>query len=122
MDFFRIGPLTDDGRNFSDPSLARTGTAKREVSEWHRMTADALKDCNKRYLAQLAKEQGITGWHAMRKDQLIRALSLPRSVPAHKKAKTASRPQATPHRKPAAEPPGARGRATPHPAPAIPSH
>jgi len=45
------------------------------------MTADALKDCNKRHLAQLAKEQGITGWHAMRKDQLIRALSLPRSGP-----------------------------------------
>ena len=40
------------------------------------MTVDALKDCNKRDLAQLAKEQGITGWHAMRKDQLIRALSL----------------------------------------------
>ena len=40
------------------------------------MTVDALKDCNKRHLAQLAKEQGIVGWHAMRKDQLIRALSL----------------------------------------------
>ncbi|MFI5459616.1 MAG: DUF4912 domain-containing protein [Isosphaerales bacterium] len=46
------------------------------------MTADALKDCNKRRLAQLAKEKGITGWHAMRKDQLIRALSLPRSAPS----------------------------------------
>ena len=42
------------------------------------MTVDALKDCNKRHLAQLAKEQGITGWHAMRKDQLIKALSVPR--------------------------------------------
>ena len=39
------------------------------------MTAEALNDCNKRDLAQLAKEKGITGWHAMRKDQLIRALS-----------------------------------------------
>jgi hypothetical protein len=44
------------------------------------MTADALKDCNKRHLARLAKEKGISGWHAMRKDQLIRALSLPRNV------------------------------------------
>lgn len=39
------------------------------------MTVDTLKDCNKKYLAQLAKDQGIVGWHAMRKDQLIRALS-----------------------------------------------
>jgi hypothetical protein len=41
------------------------------------MTADALKDWNKKDLAQLAKEQGIPGWHAMRKDQLIRALTRP---------------------------------------------
>ena len=40
------------------------------------MTVEALKDCNKKYLAQMAKDQGIVGWHAMRKDQLIRALSL----------------------------------------------
>jgi hypothetical protein len=45
------------------------------------MTADALKDCNKRRLAQLAKERGIAGWHAMRKDQLLRALSPARSDP-----------------------------------------
>ncbi len=42
------------------------------------MTVDALKDCNKKHLAQLAKEQGIIGWHAMRKDQLIKALSVAR--------------------------------------------
>ena len=41
------------------------------------MTVDTLKDCNKKVLAQMAKDQGIAGWHAMRKDQLIRALSLP---------------------------------------------
>src|SRR4051794_10327452 len=46
-------------------------------TEWPRMTVDSLKDCNKKYLAQLAKDQGIVGWHAMRKDQLIRALSVP---------------------------------------------
>ena len=49
------------------------------VLEWLRMTADALKDCNKKNLAQMAKEQGISGWHAMRKDQLIRALTVTRS-------------------------------------------
>src|SRR3954447_19028223 len=39
------------------------------------MTVDSLKDCNKKVLARMAKEQGIVGWHAMRKDQLIRALT-----------------------------------------------
>jgi hypothetical protein len=53
------------------------------------MTAEALNERNKRDLAQLAKEKGITGWHAMRKDQLIRALSATRSAPgkARKKKK-----------------------------------
>src|SRR5215469_1962676 len=50
-----------------------------EMLEWYRMIAETLKGCNKRHLAQMAKEQGIVGWHAMRKDQLIRALSHPRS-------------------------------------------
>jgi len=45
------------------------------------MIAETLKGCNKRHLAQMAKEQGIAGWHAMRKDQLIRALTHPRSSP-----------------------------------------
>jgi uncharacterized protein len=45
-------------------------------TEWPRMTVESLKDCNKKALAQLAKDQGIVGWHAMRKDQLIRALSV----------------------------------------------
>ena len=76
QEVFRIGPLTDECRTQSHSSLAEAGRATRGVSEWHRMTADALKDCNKRHLAQMAKEKGITGWHAMRKDQLIRALSL----------------------------------------------
>jgi hypothetical protein len=38
----------------------------------------------------MAKEQGIAGWHAMRKDQLIRALTHPRSSPrAHGRRKAA---------------------------------
>src|SRR4029077_9353841 len=102
-------------------------TGRRGVSEWYRMTVDALKDCNKKHLAQLAKEQGITGWHAMRKDQLIRALSLPRSAPIPTRAKPGSRPDAPSRRKPAASSgsPGASGRATPpgtqHAAPAAPA-
>lgn len=53
------------------------------------MTVDALKDCNKKHLAQLAKDRGISGWHAMRKDQLIRALSAPRAAA---RSKSGTRP------------------------------
>ena len=48
------------------------------------MTVETLKDCNKKVLAQMAKDQGIPGWHAMRKDQLIRALTVAQSVPKKK--------------------------------------
>jgi hypothetical protein len=51
------------------------------------MTADALNDCSKRHLAQLAKEKGINGWHAMRKDQLIKALTSARSSASNTKKK-----------------------------------
>jgi len=39
------------------------------------MTVDSLKDSNKKLLARMAKDRGVVGWHAMRKDQLIRALA-----------------------------------------------
>jgi len=39
-----------------------------------RMTAASLKEKPVRDLARLAKQHGVTGWHSMRKDQLIRAL------------------------------------------------
>src|SRR5262249_19334547 len=61
------------------------------VSEWYRMTVDALKDCNKKHLAKLAKDRGIAGWHAMRKDQLIRALSVPRSSATAAKSRSKSK-------------------------------
>jgi uncharacterized protein len=64
-------------RSLSDP---RPAQAPRMETEWPRMTVDSLKDCNKKYLAQLAKDQGIVGWHAMRKDQLIRALAAPQAT------------------------------------------
>ena len=76
--------------NYIHPSRWPAGQ-RRGVSEWHRMTADALKECNKRRLAQLAQDKGIAGWHAMRKDQLIRALSASRSAPS-KVAKKKPRP------------------------------
>ncbi len=70
------------------------------------MTVESLKDCNKKYLAQVAKDKGIVGWHAMRKDQLIRALTV---VPTGKKGS-----------KPAPAEPALR-RPTPAPAPATPA-
>jgi hypothetical protein len=63
------------------------------------MTADALKDCNKRRLAQMAKELGVIGWHAMRKDQLIRALSLPPTGSSSPPKKALSPSNAASHRK-----------------------
>lgn len=59
------------------------------------MTAETLKDCNKKHLAQMAKERGILGWHAMRKDQLIRALTVARGAPSKGKLaeKAAKLPQ-----------------------------
>lgn len=65
------------------------------------MTVETLKDCNKKALAQMAKDRGITGWHAMRKDQLIRVLSTPAPKPAssRKTAKPAPPPPTKPVRK-----------------------
>src|SRR3954447_15587150 len=62
------------------PTRSRPRVTRVET-EWPRMTVDSLKDCNKKVLARMAKEQGIVGWHAMRKDQLIRAL-VPTVAPA----------------------------------------
>ncbi|MBM4023128.1 MAG: DUF4912 domain-containing protein, partial [Planctomycetes bacterium] len=38
------------------------------------MTIASLKEKPVRDLARLAKQHGVSGWHSMRKDQLIRAL------------------------------------------------
>jgi uncharacterized protein len=76
----------------SHSSLVVAERAERGVLEWHRMTAEALKECNKRRLAQLARDKGIAGWHAMRKDQLIRALSVSRPSPSKNAKKKKARP------------------------------
>src|SRR5579864_9244572 len=57
------------------------------------MTVDTLKDCNKKVLAQMAKDRGIVGWHAMRKDQLIRALAPASKKVAGKAKNTAEKPK-----------------------------
>ncbi len=38
------------------------------------MTASTLRSCTIKDLARMAKRRGVNGWHAMRKDQLVRAL------------------------------------------------
>ena len=77
------------------------------------MNAEALNDCNKKHLAQLAKEKGITGWHAMRKDQLIRALAKSRSTAAgnRKKKKALKAAVASRRKKTAAAEATGRGKA-----------
>jgi len=63
------------------------------------MTVDSLKDCNKKVLARMAKELGVVGWHAMRKDQLIRALApMPTKRGTPKPVEKVATPRrATPH-------------------------
>ena len=65
------------------------------------MTVESLKDCNKKHLAQLAKDQGIVGWHAMRKDQLIRALAVAPAARKGPKAAVKPMPTSAPAKRPA---------------------
>ncbi|MEX0866005.1 MAG: DUF4912 domain-containing protein [Pirellulales bacterium] len=37
-------------------------------------TAASLKECTCKDLAEMAKKEGVSGWHSMRKDQLVTAL------------------------------------------------
>jgi hypothetical protein len=39
------------------------------------MTPEKLRDYSKKELAEMAKEKGIRGWHAMRKEQLVEVLA-----------------------------------------------
>jgi len=54
------------------------------------MTRDQLQACTKKKLLNLARQQGIAGWHGMTKDELVSALtrrsrsSSPRKSPASK--------------------------------------
>ena len=55
------------------------------------MTASTLRSYTIKDLAQLAKRRGVNGWHSMRKDQLVRALS---------RIAKAKSPEAKPAKKP----------------------
>lgn len=86
------------------------------------MTAESLKDCNKKALAQLAKDQGIVGWHAMRKDQLIKALTAapaPGKKGAGKSSPAKAAPPAPPRRQGGGGGPALAG-AAPRPLTVIP--
>lgn len=39
------------------------------------MTRTELRDCTRKQLVELAREQGISGWHGMKKEELIDALA-----------------------------------------------
>ena len=39
------------------------------------MTVDELKSQTRKDLAGMARNRGVAGWHAMRKDELVKALS-----------------------------------------------
>jgi uncharacterized protein len=43
------------------------------------MTRDQLQVCTKKTLIDMARQQGIAGWHGMTKDQLVRALARSRT-------------------------------------------
>jgi hypothetical protein len=45
-----------------------------EAEEAQFMTAQTLRSQSLKSLTQLARKRGVQGWHAMRKDQLVRAL------------------------------------------------
>lgn len=60
------------------------------------MTSDQLQARTKKDLVDLAKNRGITGWHSMRKDELIQAIirhSQPPKSTARKTAEPKPRPQ-----------------------------
>ena len=49
----------------------------RVVAGWPGMNLERLEDCCKKELARMARDQGVIGWHAMRKEELIQVLTLP---------------------------------------------
>src|SRR6266511_2958195 len=55
------------------------------------MTKDQLQSRTKKDLAHMARRQGVAGWHAMRKEELIEALAP--SSGKNKKKPVRSRPQ-----------------------------
>ncbi|MFM8892042.1 MAG: Rho termination factor N-terminal domain-containing protein, partial [Planctomycetia bacterium] len=83
------------------------------------MTSASLKDKSVRDLARLAKQHGVAGWHAMRKDQLIRALV--RKARTRQPVAAAARTIPLQPTTVAAQPPRPRGQAVPRPASSDPA-
>src|SRR5947209_6526124 len=54
------------------------------------MTRDQLQACTKKVLADMARQQGVVGWHGMRKDELVEALA-DRGRKARRKAARAAK-------------------------------
>lgn len=71
------------------------------------MTSEVLKARSRKSLATLARRQGVSGWHSMTKDELVRTLlRLARTKPAASAA--TRRAAAKPARQPATRTPAAR--------------
>src|SRR5262249_45018990 len=67
--------------------------------EWIRMTREQLQASSKKTLIDLARKQGIAGWHGMTKDELIAALlKRSRSSAARKPAARKPAPPISPSR------------------------
>ena len=61
------------------------------------ITAASLREYTRKDLAQMAKKQGVAGWHAMRKDQLVRALA--RAARSKRRASSSARKSSKPKTK-----------------------
>ncbi len=57
------------------------------------ITATSLREYTVKDLGQMAKEKGVSGWHSMRKDQLIRALVRLAKAKARKKTAKKAAPK-----------------------------
>src|ERR1700730_6667325 len=57
------------------PFVKTTDTSQQVHTERCHMTKDRLQARSKKELADLARRKGITGWHGMRKEELVNALA-----------------------------------------------
>ena len=78
----------------SEHRLIGEPVASRTLRKSPLITTASLKSYSTKDLAQLAKRQGVAGWHSMKKDQLVRALgraAKPKAVLRKKSAIKASK-------------------------------
>ena len=70
--FPRIGSVVSGTQSLHNVGTGQRDTVKKPQRT--QMTAASLKEKRVRDLARMAKQSGVRGWHAMRKDELINAL------------------------------------------------